>query len=1303
MCDNDDNGDDERPLRPPSRSILIKEKNDDDDVEENVLLQQQQGTVDKTDAKIIDEMKIEDLRELVKDILEITTTSTDDDNTDDNGNNNTSRIRSLMNVCFHRQRQQQIQMQVRKEHKHQEEAPQEHDDDFIYNNNESMLMITKSTSQHDDDIIINNNEFESSMSKMINRSALLEQNGVSSSSADVVASSAATAITTTTTTTTTDSSQQYALDPPTSPIPPLLRKSRRSHDVDDGIEPPGALQNNNYVKKRQQLVVLCNRKPITLKECNDQDSAMALCKKMGIIPCVVLSSESTTASEEEQLLIDKIIMLDDNNVNAVASASEASEASDTPVTTRTNNTTSSSRSSLFLYPQFFLRDIVDDNDKNTATTTSIEYKGDYDVMETLYETGSFTAESLLPTTTEESPSLSSVLDDGDIEDDNDGDERRQQQRPGYGRMASIGDFDKPLPHTPRRSDSPTPSSQPPFTISSLMSPQPQTIQPSLSSSSSSPSVQQPSPSSIASTSPCPSYSSTSLLKRSSHHSTINPSSNHSMPMSQLYNQNSKESIPSDDDGDGAAAAAAAAAADASYSHLDGLNQPKNSSNNNQTSTSSVGLFGEMSLGDDLRMIFDIDNKNDGHNNLDDDNNKNKNNSSSTPPPSAGVVTVPTIAEDDEEDEDDDEDDDVEEEEEEEEHDDNNNDGTEQQHQHQQQHEDQQKVGSKVSVEISPLSGRTAVRETVTLKSSRRRPQQEPPGTTAVHAVGRAKNSLKPSPPPSLQQQQQQQQQQPPNSKNQEEPQQQRKKKKKKKSINPYYALDKYSGGDGGDSDTRQSGIQNPPKEIEVQQKQQQESSSVAAAKSVAVVSPTVSQHPSQIYDTPKLSPKTAPDTEPVQYDENEVVELRDRSWEKKFVEIGACYLVYNRADDELNIHYSEIPMKNAVGVWTSNDIGDFKEAQGLSKCELIGTCASHVTRDHKNYYQGWCQFIKAAKNMDAKVIALVGLGLPVDFFMYHENGNTIRVASPDDDGEASFDTESIDAVACVPKGCNFPVTGIVGKKWSKTAKKLGAVALFKRLSSKEVTTEDVNSIQPIHVANEQQSSTIREIPACEEINEQEHIPTPVPVPVPTEELPETIVAEVALTPVPSPEHQEEVADVPIESLSMQIPCPDGGACYLVYDPDSSGRIIEHYGKTPVDFAIGRWVPSSDKKIAGFKFKRNVGRNALIGNCSAGVQGRQNYCSGWCQFVRSAKVMGGEVMMWDPAVGHKGLMVDVLLYYDDFRPHHQTVRMEQAIPYTTDKLLAVACIPKGTPFFEDMTIDILKWLADGSTYGYSSKM
>ena len=149
--------------------------------------------------------------------------------------------------------------------------------------------------------------------------------------------------------------------------------------------------------------------------------------------------------------------------------------------------------------------------------------------------------------------------------------------------------------------------------------------------------------------------------------------------------------------------------------------------------------------------------------------------------------------------------------------------------------------------------------------------------------------------------------------------------------------------------------------------------------------------------------------------------------------------------------------------------------------------------------------------------------------------------------------------------------------------------------------------------------------------------------------------------------------------------------------------MEHYCKTPIEFAIGRWIPRNDKKIAGFKFKRNHGRNVLIGNCSGGVQGRKNFYSGWCQFVRSAKNMHGDVTLWDTAEGRKGLNVDVCLYYNDNRPTHQTVRMEEGKTYTTKNMIAVACLPKGTPFFDNMTADLLLWLAEGSKHGYSSKM
>lgn len=177
---------------------------------------------------------------------------------------------------------------------------------------------------------------------------------------------------------------------------------------------------------------------------------------------------------------------------------------------------------------------------------------------------------------------------------------------------------------------------------------------------------------------------------------------------------------------------------------------------------------------------------------------------------------------------------------------------------------------------------------------------------------------------------------------------------------------------------------------------------------------------------------------------------------------------------------------------------------------------------------------------------------------------------------------------------------------------------------------------------------------------------------------------------------------PTQTLGEPI---EGGGCHLVYDTDSSGRLVEHYSKTELQqmAVVGRWTAGPGKKIAGFKFKRNAGRQVLIGSCSAGVQGRKNYCNGFCQFVKQAKLMNGGVTVYAVPTGFKAMPVDVYLYYDDNRPGHQIVKLEHGKSYTTEKVLAVGCLPKNTPFYESIeTVDLLKWLHDAEVQGYSSK-
>ena len=50
-----------------------------------------------------------------------------------------------------------------------------------------------------------------------------------------------------------------------------------------------------------------------------------------------------------------------------------------------------------------------------------------------------------------------------------------------------------------------------------------------------------------------------------------------------------------------------------------------------------------------------------------------------------------------------------------------------------------------------------------------------------------------------------------------------------------------------------------------------------------------------------------------------------------------------------------------------------------------------------------------------------------------------------------------------------------------------------------------------------------------------------------------------------------------------------------------------------------------KSIQGFKFKQNEGRVELIRGIAGGDQNRRKYFSGWCQFIKLAKLFNGYVI------------------------------------------------------------------------------
>jgi hypothetical protein len=160
---------------------------------------------------------------------------------------------------------------------------------------------------------------------------------------------------------------------------------------------------------------------------------------------------------------------------------------------------------------------------------------------------------------------------------------------------------------------------------------------------------------------------------------------------------------------------------------------------------------------------------------------------------------------------------------------------------------------------------------------------------------------------------------------------------------------------------------------------------------------------------------------------------------------------------------------------------------------------------------------------------------------------------------------------------------------------------------------------------------------------------------------------------------------------------------LVYDPDSSGKLILHYSRTTIERAIGKWTPGAGHRVQGFKYTQNAGRSELIGNCTSGMAGRKNYFSGWCQYVRAAKAMDGTITVWDPT--STGLYVDVYLYTDDNRAGHQTIQLlaDQSLDLSSITVLAVACLPRNTKFYSAITLDLLKWLADASTQGTASRL
>ena len=163
--------------------------------------------------------------------------------------------------------------------------------------------------------------------------------------------------------------------------------------------------------------------------------------------------------------------------------------------------------------------------------------------------------------------------------------------------------------------------------------------------------------------------------------------------------------------------------------------------------------------------------------------------------------------------------------------------------------------------------------------------------------------------------------------------------------------------------------------------------------------------------------------------------------------------------------------------------------------------------------------------------------------------------------------------------------------------------------------------------------------------------------------------------------------------------PEG--CYLVYEPDSGGRLMIVYsrGYVPMN-AVGFWCSGEGKRIQGFKFKQAGGRSELIKGIAGGDSNRRKYFVGWCQFIKMAKAMNGRVIKFPNAI--QGVEVDVYGYRQcDSHPDFLNLDDELVDVTYYD---AIAVVPRHKEFLKGVkSIVASNFLEMGGIAGASSTM
>lgn len=160
-------------------------------------------------------------------------------------------------------------------------------------------------------------------------------------------------------------------------------------------------------------------------------------------------------------------------------------------------------------------------------------------------------------------------------------------------------------------------------------------------------------------------------------------------------------------------------------------------------------------------------------------------------------------------------------------------------------------------------------------------------------------------------------------------------------------------------------------------------------------------------------------------------------------------------------------------------------------------------------------------------------------------------------------------------------------------------------------------------------------------------------------------------------------------------------CYLSYLSDSGGKLELQYSRTPITNAVGFWCASGGKKIQGFKFTGNGGRQELIKGIAGGDANKKKYYSGWCQFVKEAKKFHGWVVAYSPIA--QGIEVDLYVYYREGSRMEKLDFTGEAM-YNVSGADAVTCVPKDSDVYKGVhNMDIGTFLNKGTQKGSTTSL